>query len=56
MFGIPLSSIVAWAAISVVVWWITIFAVLPIGVRSQDEGAERPPGSDPARQSPHASA
>jgi predicted secreted protein len=47
MFGIPLSSIIAWGAIYVVVWWITIFAVLPIGVRSPDETAERPPGSDP---------
>ncbi|MFI5011857.1 MAG: DUF1467 family protein [Hyphomicrobiales bacterium] len=47
MFGIPLTSIVAWAAIYVVVWWITIFAILPIGVRSQDEAGEIAPGSDP---------
>jgi predicted secreted protein len=47
MLGIPLSSIVAWSAIYVVVWWITIFAVLPIGVRSQDEAGEHLPGSDP---------
>ena len=47
MFGIPLSSIAAWAAIYVVVWWITIFAVLPIGVRSQDEAVEVAPGSEP---------
>ena len=31
MFDIPLSSILSWVAIYVVVWWITIFAVLPIG-------------------------
>ena len=54
MFGIPPSSIVAWAAIYVVVWWITIFAVLPIGVRSQDEAGEVAPGSEPgAPVAPH---
>jgi predicted secreted protein len=47
MFGIPWSSIVAWSAIYVVVWWITIFAVLPIGVRSQDEAGAAVPGADP---------
>lgn len=47
MFDIPWSSILAWVAIYVVVWWITIFAVLPIGVRSQDEVGEIAPGSDP---------
>jgi predicted secreted protein len=47
MLGIPVSSIVAWAAIYVVVWWITIFAILPIGVRSQDEAGEAVPGTDP---------
>jgi predicted secreted protein len=47
MFGIPLSSIAAWAAIYVVVWWITIFAILPIGVRSQHEAGDVAPGSDP---------
>jgi predicted secreted protein len=47
MFGIPMSSIVAWGAIYVVVWWITIFAILPIGVRSQDEAGEVSPGSEP---------
>ncbi|MBV9568705.1 MAG: DUF1467 family protein [Hyphomicrobiales bacterium] len=43
----PWSTILAWVAIYVVVWWITIFAILPIGVRSQDEAAEVVPGSDP---------
>ena len=47
MFGIPLSSIVAWSAIYVVVWWITIFAVLPIGVRSQDEEGSVVSGTEP---------
>jgi predicted secreted protein len=29
------------------IWWVTLFAVLPWGVRSQHEGAERAPGTDP---------
>jgi predicted secreted protein len=33
-------------AVYFLIWWITLFAVLPWGVRAQDEG-ERPPGSDP---------
>ena len=28
-------------------WWIVLFAVLPFGVRSQDEAREFVPGSDP---------
>jgi len=47
MFGVPLTSIGAWAAIYVVVWWITIFAILPIGVRSQHEAGDAMPGTDP---------
>jgi predicted secreted protein len=35
------------AAIYVIVWWITLFAVLPWGVRSQHESGEMPPGTDP---------
>jgi predicted secreted protein len=29
------------------IWWVTLFAVLPWGVRSQHEGAEMTPGTDP---------
>jgi predicted secreted protein len=47
VFGTPASTIVSWVAIYVVVWWIAIFAVLPIGVRSQDEAGAVAPGSDP---------
>jgi predicted secreted protein len=47
LFGVPWTSIVAWAAIYVVVWWIVIFAVLPLGVRSQHEAGEVTPGSEP---------
>jgi len=46
MFGVTFNSIVAWGAIYVVVWWITIFAILPIGVQSQDEAGEVTPGSE----------
>ena len=29
------------------IWWITLFAVLPWGIRSQHEGGEMAPGTDP---------
>jgi predicted secreted protein len=35
------------AAIYFVLWWIVLFAVLPWGVRSQEESGEIVPGSDP---------
>jgi len=35
------------AAIYFIVWWITLFAVLPWGVRSQAESGDVVPGSDP---------
>jgi predicted secreted protein len=31
----------------ILIWWITLFAVLPWGVRSQHEGADMAPGTDP---------
>ena len=34
-------------AIYFTTWWIVLFAVLPFGVRSQDEAREVVPGSDP---------
>lgn len=35
-------------AIYFLIWWITLFAVLPFGVRSQKEsGVEFEPGTDP---------
>jgi predicted secreted protein len=34
-------------AIYFIIWWITLFAVLPWGVRSQAESGEVVPGSDP---------
>ena len=40
----PLSIVVY-----VTIWWIVLFAILPIGVRSATEAgvADAPPGSDP---------
>jgi predicted secreted protein len=34
-------------AIYFLIWWVTLFAVLPWGVRSQDESGDVVPGSDP---------
>jgi predicted secreted protein len=34
-------------AIYFIIWWVTLFAVLPFGVRSQSEAGEVAPGSDP---------
>lgn len=34
-------------AIYFILWWITLFAVLPFGVRSQSEASTRAPGTDP---------
>jgi predicted secreted protein len=33
-------------AIYLTIWWIVLFAVLPLGVRQQDE-EDRPAGADP---------
>jgi predicted secreted protein len=34
-------------AIFFLIWWITLFAVLPWGIRSQHEDGEMAPGTDP---------
>jgi predicted secreted protein len=34
-------------ALYFVIWWLTLFAVLPFGVRSQQEAGEVVAGSDP---------
>jgi predicted secreted protein len=34
-------------AIFFLIWWVVLFAVLPWGVRSQHEGGEIVPGTDP---------
>jgi len=35
------------AAIYFIIWWVVLFAVLPWGVRSQEENGIVVPGSDP---------
>ena len=40
-------SIVTALAIYFIIWWLVLFAVLPFGVRSQQERGEVTPGSDP---------
>jgi predicted secreted protein len=40
-------SIFTALAIYFVIWWVTLFAVLPWGVRSQHEAGEMTPGTDP---------
>ncbi|MGR7997561.1 DUF1467 family protein [Xanthobacter sp. ZOL 2024] len=40
-------SVAAVVAIYFIVWWVTLFAVLPWGVRSQLDAAVPVPGSDP---------
>jgi predicted secreted protein len=34
-------------ALYFIIWWLTLFAVLPFGIRSQHETGETVPGSDP---------
>jgi predicted secreted protein len=34
-------------AIYFLIWWITLFAILPWGVRSQEESGDVVPGTDP---------
>jgi predicted secreted protein len=36
-----------WFAIYFVLWWVTLFVTLPLGVRSQHEDGVGAPGSDP---------
>ena len=46
-------SITTIIAIYFLVWWIVLFAVLPFGVRSQHEGGEIVPGTDPGAPAVH---
>jgi len=41
-------SAISWAAVYFVIWWTTLFAVLPFGVRSQIEEGDVAPGSEGA--------
>jgi len=40
-------------AIYFIVWWVVLFAVLPWGVRSQDESGDVAPGTDPGAPAVH---
>jgi predicted secreted protein len=40
-------SVATLIAIYFLIWWLTLFAVLPWGVRSQEESGEVIPGTDP---------
>lgn len=40
-------SIATAIAIYFIIWWVMLFAVLPWGVRSQDESGAIAPGTDP---------
>lgn len=40
-------------AIYFIVWWLVLFAVLPWGVRSQEESGEVSPGTDPGAPAVH---
>ncbi|MCZ8183291.1 MAG: DUF1467 family protein [Beijerinckiaceae bacterium] len=44
-------SIGSGIAIYFVIWWTTLFAVLPLGVRSQVEAGEVVPGTEPGAPS-----
>ena len=40
-------------AIYFLVWWVVLFAVLPWGVRNQEESGEVSPGTDPGAPAVH---
>ena len=40
-------------AIYFIVWWLVLFAVLPWGVRSQEESGDVSPGTDPGAPAVH---
>ena len=40
-------------AIYFIIWWVVLFAVLPWGVRSQEESDEVVPGTDPGAPATH---
>ena len=40
-------------AIYFIIWWVVLFAVLPWGVRSQEESGEVVPGTDPGAPVSH---
>jgi predicted secreted protein len=43
---LPISTPLA-IALFITIWFTVLFAVLPFGIRSQAEGGDFPPGTDP---------
>lgn len=39
---------ITWTAIYVITWWIMLFAILPIGVQTQEDDADRLLGTAPS--------
>jgi predicted secreted protein len=46
-------TITTFVAIYFILWWVVLFAVLPWGVRSQDESGAVEPGTDPGAPVAH---
>ena len=40
-------------AIYFLIWWVTLFAILPWGVRNQEESGDVIPGTDPGAPATH---
>jgi predicted secreted protein len=40
-------------AIYFIIWWVVLFAVLPWGIRSQEESGDVVPGTDPGAPAVH---
>jgi len=40
-------TLVSWIAVYIVIWWLCLFLVLPIGARSQADAGEVTAGSEP---------
>src|SRR6185503_15001404 len=48
--GMSTSTVIA---IYFLIWWVTLFAVLPWGIRNQEESGEIAPGTDPGAPAIH---
>ena len=46
-------SVTTGVAIYFLIWWVTLFAILPWGVRNQEESGEIVPGTDPGAPAVH---
>lgn len=47
-------SWVTWGAIYFIMWWVSLFAILPFGLRTQDEAHDVVPGTtESAPRGPH---